>query len=449
MTADATDAPTSDQGNFFAVEGAMWAKVCARDSINEAIAYLVLARGSNMGTRKSSWSVEAIETRTDISRIRAKEALHSLVQSGLVQQHRAGTRPQYYLPTAHECENPAQPPIVLTPIERMVLDMIDVAGEPIAVPVRGTDKNGWPKHPVQAIADKLVGKGMLTQPHYGKYVIAPKPAEVEPPKPEWTWLPNSIVDGVDGVTAPVEQIRQTQSLPALRLFVDLYFAQSLAFNGGVHWRQIRKKFDKVLVGRSGIYDVWGFREGTEQTWSEVPFVAAHLTGRMEPIEGTDIQRDTGMPVFWGALAKLEQLGLAQFVGHVIDADTEEGEVVHPFGFGAGEPIERRLATAAYLAGSRLLNEDKVEAAREQAIILIPLARHRSNSELVGLLRLTHRAHTTATADWLAKSERWLKWTETYEQIGRATSADELARSKGDQGEVKGGSMGSQRGVKGG
>lgn len=105
--------------------------------------------------------------------------------------------------------------------------------------------------------------------------------------------------------------------------------------------------------------------------------------------------------------------------------------------------------AAYHAGIRLLNEEKAAAAREQAMILIPLARHRSNAELVGLLRLTHRAHTTATADWLAKSDRWLKWAETYEQIGRATSADELARSKVDQGGVKGASMGSQRGVKGG
>jgi hypothetical protein len=254
MTAEAEEKSTeaSGRGNFFAVEGAMWAKVCARDSINEAITYLALARGSHMGTRKSSWSVHAIEARTNISRLRANEAAHSLVRSGLVQQLRAGTKPQYYLPLAYEFENAPALPVELSVSEHQVFDKVKAAGKPIAVPARGTHANGWPVSSAKNTAEALVRKGKLVRVGYNEYAVAPEPAEVEPLKPEWTWLPNSIVDGVDGVTAPVEQIRQTQSLPVLRLFVDLYFAQSLAFNGGVHWRQVRKKFDKMLVGSSSI-----------------------------------------------------------------------------------------------------------------------------------------------------------------------------------------------------
>lgn len=142
-------------------------------------------------------------------------------------------------------------------------------------------------------------------------------------------------------------------------------------------------------------------------------------------------------MFWDAIGKLEQLGLVQFVGHVIDADTDEGEVVHPLGMGVGEDAERRIGVAAHRAGFRLLNEAKAEAVREQGQILIPLARHRSNAQLVGLVRLTHRLHTTATANWLAKTEHWLNWAETYEQIGAEAVSGEHARSKGNQGSING------------
>lgn len=292
LDASNDDTSSDGRGGFFAVEGSMWAKVCARGSMNEAVAYLVIARGSHIGTRKTSWSVEAIETRTNISRLRAKTALQDLVKSGLVLQLRGGTKPQYHLLTTDEFENPPSPLVELSAVEQWILDMIEAAGEPIAVPARGTDKNSWPKANVQSIADNLVSQGKLVRVHFSKYAIAPARVAVEPPKPEWTWLPNTLVDGVDGVTAPVEQVRQTQSLPALRLLVDLYFAQSLAFNGGVHWRQIRKEFSKELVGRSGVYDVWGFSQMNSVAWPSAPFVAAHQTGKKVPVEGTDRVQDT-------------------------------------------------------------------------------------------------------------------------------------------------------------
>ncbi|KQO49958.1 hypothetical protein [Methylobacterium sp. Leaf85] len=439
MTADNDDKKGDGRGDFFAVEGAAWAKVCQRGSMNEAVAYLALARGSHFGTRKTSWSVEAIETRTNISRIRAKMALQSLVASGLVRQLRAGTKPQYYLPTAYEIGNPDKPVVELSAKEDVILFLVEAAGGSTVIPPTGTDKNGWPKGALLGIADGLVRKGKLYRPPHARhdYAIPPVKKE-EPPKPEWTWLPNSIVDGIDGVAPPIEQIRQTQEVAALRLFVDLYFAQSLAFNGGVHWRQVRVEYSKELVGQSGIYDVWGFGPSVRRMWTKTPFIAAHMTGVDEVPEGSDYPRDTGVPVFWNALANLERLGLVQIVPHIIDADTDEGEVVHPYGIGIGEPEEQRIGRAAHYAGHALLNEEKSNAVADRGLVLAPLHRHRAKSEMVGLVRTTHRARTTATSGWLSNTGQWSEWADSYEEIKAKASASEgLARSKGRKGGVQG------------
>ncbi len=88
-------------GEFFAVEGQTWGKVCDL-GLGSAVAYLVLARGSERDHRTSSWSVNAIERYTGVARGRARAALSTLQGAGLLVVDQGGTRPRYRLQTAHE-----------------------------------------------------------------------------------------------------------------------------------------------------------------------------------------------------------------------------------------------------------------------------------------------------------------------------------------------------------
>jgi hypothetical protein len=84
------------QGDFFAIDRRAWARACSLN-INPAVAYLVLARGTGADNRTSTWSVQAIEKYTSISRGRAQAALKTLQRVGLMQVLRDGTRPKYHL----------------------------------------------------------------------------------------------------------------------------------------------------------------------------------------------------------------------------------------------------------------------------------------------------------------------------------------------------------------
>lgn len=414
--------PADGRGHFFAVEAPVWARVCARGSMNEAVAYLVIARGGNFGARTSAWSVDAIEKRTGISRPRAKLAVESLVGAGLLQRVRAGSKPLYRLAGEQELATPAKPPAPLLALEQAIINKVAAAGEPVSIPYKGTHANGWPLGSLSHTRDGLLDAGRLILNAEGKYALPPEPASSEPPKPEWIWLPNSLIDGLGDEVPPIERVRQTQDVPTLRLLIDLYFAQSLAMNGGIHWRQIRVEWERSHVGQSGQYNVYGFREKNRVAWRTAPFVAAQMTGIFETVEGDGdraTRSDTGWPVFWSGIQRLEDLHLLEFVPHVIDADTDEGEVLHPYAIRTGEPAEQAVGLAAHEAAHRLLSAQKSDEAFQMRLMLVPVLRHIGNVQLVSLLRLRHRARTAATAEWLSNSDDWTAWVERYQKLGAA------------------------------
>ena len=88
-------------GEFFAIDRRAWAMAC-KQGLNPAVVYLLLARGTGPDQRTTSWSVNAVENYTGISRPRARDGLEKLVQAGLVRITQGGTRPRYYLIPAHE-----------------------------------------------------------------------------------------------------------------------------------------------------------------------------------------------------------------------------------------------------------------------------------------------------------------------------------------------------------
>lgn len=230
MTDDLTKDRSAGRGCFFAVDRRAWARVCTL-GLNPAVSYLVLARGSGPDQRTTSWSVNAIEDRTNIARRRARKAIDSLVHAGLVRITKGGTRPSYYILPAHEvpsCEGYLPPD--LDPIEQRVFDQI-AAGQNWL-----SDKGGkeWGYRNPRTVASGLVRKGRaldLGQNRYAAIHYDPETAS----KPDWIWLPNSLIDGAGAnVAPPVELVRQTLNGAALRLLIDLYHAHELASDGGIH-----------------------------------------------------------------------------------------------------------------------------------------------------------------------------------------------------------------------
>jgi len=86
-----------NRGNFFAIDKSQWAGVCEL-SINAALLYLLLARGSEKSNRFTSWSANALEKYTGVARGRAKVARSTLLNSEYVNVLSRGKHPKYELP---------------------------------------------------------------------------------------------------------------------------------------------------------------------------------------------------------------------------------------------------------------------------------------------------------------------------------------------------------------
>ena len=81
-TTEGTEAKLG-HGRFFTVDSRIWPQVCGL-GMNAAIAYLVLACGTDKKMALTKWSVNAIETYTGISRMRSAAALRLLMDKGFV-----------------------------------------------------------------------------------------------------------------------------------------------------------------------------------------------------------------------------------------------------------------------------------------------------------------------------------------------------------------------------
>ena len=354
MSDEANDNAALGRGDFFAIDRRAWAMAFDTAGLHAGLAYLVLARGSQGDMRTTSWSAEAINHRTRLNWRQGKEAIGKLITTGLIRQDKGGSKPRYYIMPAHlvqGCEGFVAPPFAQA--EKDLLERMRKA--------RNKDKTIAISGQEYKIASDLALKGYAVKrygsPSYSWFeALNPKTSETETP-PEWIWLPNALVDGVGVETPPIEIARESGRPAALRLLVDLYAAQSLAENGGVHWRRLRLSYERERVGQQGIYVVWGFTKKTKETWGSVPFVEAHMT------PGKD--REAGFKTFWEALEILTLAGLVEFVGHVVDHDHDEGAVIHPYSWPNGEPTERELVYAGHHAALRMLADWQKDKVRDK------------------------------------------------------------------------------------
>src|SRR4051812_8408263 len=167
---------------------------------------------------------------------------------------KGGTRPRYFIVPGHKLAEPA-----LSNDEQHVLDVIRDGYHD--VPKVGRYDNVWKGGNPYKIALRLVDKGLIRQ--VGHQVFEPVDLD---DKPDWIWLPSSLVESEDDGVTPVERIRQSQNVRALRLFVDLYHAHDLRDGHGIDWRPprgLRTVYDRQQVGQHRQFVVWAFKHKTD------------------------------------------------------------------------------------------------------------------------------------------------------------------------------------------
>jgi hypothetical protein len=406
--------------DVFAIDRRAWAKVCSL-GLNPSVTYLVMARGSGPDQRTVRWSVNAVEKRTGISRPRVKAAVAALIQTGCVRLVKGGKRPAYYLTPAHQirgCEG-ASPDLHGDEFE--VYGTIALKGSMWVPQTNNKHREDWGDvgRPCD-VALRLAKQGWLKSLG-NQWFEAVSYDEETASRPDWIWLPNAIVDGAADETAPLELVRQSHDAIALRLFIDLYHAHNLLTEGGVTWRRgkgLRVEYKRNKVQERGEYIVWGFEKSKMTAWAAAAFIAPHLTGQNETVyvNGQPVEQDSGLRLFWAAFKVLQGCGLIDMVPHLIEADTDDGEVIHSLGSERSEPVEREVGSTALFAADDMLEDfQRARLEMEDHWQLVPVARHLANVQLVGIGRLTYRPQTEATALWLADLKaRSLEWVRVYE-----------------------------------
>jgi len=381
-------------GHFFAVDRRAWATAC-RVGLNPAVAYLVLARFTWRDNRTTKAGTNAVEQHTGIARLRAKAAITQLVAAGLLTKPE-GSSTMRTVVAAHEvprCEGFRQP---LDGEEQAAVELVR----------SGARVPKWQRWRAEAAA----GKGWLGHVQAGLFEVLPEPSR----EPDWIWLPNAIVDGAAAEVPPVEQVRKSNDVLLLKLLVDLYHAQCLSYDGGIHFRTIRQEFKRAKVGRLGSFDIWGFVADTERMWPKPPFLQFSS------------EREGWGEAVWPRWSALRGLGLVQVIPHLVEADSDDAEVIHPYGMPqAGEAAERELGEAAHQAGRSLISQAQWERAATELgnwPWLAPIPRQITGVQMVGIARLRYRARTTATAAWYSRMADWRKRAEEYRALCQGAAA---------------------------
>jgi hypothetical protein len=402
MPGDKQDATKT--AGFFSIDRGTF-RCASVGGLNSAIAYIVMARGSGRDNRTAQWSINAIEQRTGISRPNAVKAVKDLLDRGIWKRTRDGKHPIYEAVPGNEI-----PGGLFTAAENAVIAAIR-NGNP--VPYYG-----------KTAADALKARGIIREQQRSKGKRTVDEADIAAlTEPLAIWLPNALVDGAAGEVPPIELIRQTRSLPALQLLIELYAAQFLPSYGGVPPNLLKMVFDRAKVGERGPFVVWGFR--SKHLLANHTLYRPFLSGKTKD-DGSG--RDVGLDnEFWPAVHVLEDVGLVETVGMLLDGDDAEAEIIHPFAIHGGEPAERELARAASEAAAAMLTEGQRNCSAQQGFHLVPVRRHIANATVIEVFRLKYRPHTRATGAWYAlMRQSTAEYLAHYQALGRDRTATNSA-----------------------
>jgi hypothetical protein len=175
-----------------------------------------MARGTGRDNRTTQWSVHSIEQRTGISRPNADKAVKALLHRGIWKKIRDGKHPIYEAVCGDQI--PSGP---FTGDEQAAIAAV---------------REGNPVPDSKTTVEALKARGIIREcngQRRARSFELDTAAIAALTEPLTIWLPNTLIDGAAGEVPPIELIRQTRSLPALRLLVELYAAQFLPNFGGV------------------------------------------------------------------------------------------------------------------------------------------------------------------------------------------------------------------------
>jgi hypothetical protein len=390
---------------FFAVDVRCFAESCA--NLNEAVCYLVLARGTGGDQVTTSWSVNAIEQRTSISRGRAGEAIQRLIDRGLVSKVAGGSKPRYKLVTWAQFTKLAPDPTPLSEEQEEVLDLI--------------------RH-FQALSSKQktirnhllrLNRVHLKRNDYGTYFEA-----IEPPEPRLAFIPNAFVSGAAGETPPLERLRRLQDPLLLRLIVDLYRIH-LENDGGVAKTVIYGGYTREKKADFGSYAIYEFRYKSTMAYGAHEILQPHVSTLQPHVpEGFKWNGKPDMSAVWERFRKLESLGLIEWIPTLFEGAGPDAEPLFPLGHEGTDSIEDQLGQAAHGAAVRMLSRRYNLASDAPALQgptaqcqLVPVYRDFEQATLVGIARLRYRPHTARTSLWLSKvSDRAGEYLEKWREI---------------------------------
>lgn len=328
---------------FFAVDRRQWQRVCGGGR-NAAVIYLILCRGTGRDQRRSTWSVRSIETRTGISRDKARLAVSSLIADGFIDQERGGRLPVYRI----------------------------------------------------------------------------QPFENNETEPEWIWLPNALVDGAASEVSPVELLRQAGNIDPLKLLIALYDVHTLANDGGIEWRPstgIGRRYYSERLSEYGQYAIWAF----------TPSDKIAVGDGFKPLRLFDGNAAEAAVSFMNAFTCLISLGLVFEVEHIVENDSDEAEVLHPAPTESGTLEEIDLGKAAHAAALAALPAWRWETPDfSESEPYVPIRRHMTNAEMIGIFRLLYIPHTAATKEWHERRHHWLTLKEKFEALQNAVKSQKSA-----------------------
>lgn len=397
---------------FFTIDRRTWRLLCGCGDINQAVSYLAIASGTGQGNRTSKWSALAVETHTGLNRAtRAKEAIDRLIGGGFLRL--ADNSPR----------GPRTKPIYeIQPFEtahKAALDAVSSA-EGSDLIRRATTGDDWGEQDddERNVVPYLL-QGLLWR-HCGSapYVLHPDCDPEGRPNADLIWLPNSLVQGVDGKDSPIKRLRSTNNLWALRLLVDLYHVQNLSADSGISRRLLCQPYTRKECGVRGRHIVLGFSKesprarlssATEAFWD-----AATLSGK----------RASSDDRLWKALDDLMNMKLLTCVPHLVENSSLDCEWLHGFGSkGIGEDVERELAEAANRAAGRILGESTVTTEKlfGRADFVVPVLDSQTEVQMVGIYRLTYRPHTLPTQEWLRRLAETEDYLCTYARMQPASA----------------------------
>ncbi len=395
---------------FFAVD-IRRIEQAARIGLNPSVSYLILAAGTGADQSTTSWSVNAIEKYTGISRGRSQKGIKDLIAGRLVDQIEAGSKPRYKIkPWADQLEDELAP--MKPGAQRLV--RAAAAGEA-------------PDSKDRAFHQTLVTRGFLES--NGDLTFQADP------NPKWAWIPQSFVIGAGGETPPLERLRRTRDVKALQLAIDLYYEQQLAEHGGIPRSVVSKKFERHKAGDYGAFTIWHYEKtGHESAWGNSRPIKNQIGGeiRGETVE----QRNERWLPLWHRLKLLENCGVLEYCPCLVEGEDLDAEIIHPISWGSSDSIEDQLGRAIHLATMAVARKFNLSWAETPEADNADIWMHRFvvaprnlvDLRLFGIARLRYRAHTAPTSAWWSKyQESAAEHLSFYRSIRSGAEVEEATR----------------------